>query len=829
MVVPPISSVPSDDAGFSVAQRTSPPRLKRGSWFCRLWPLFIVIGLPGFGYGQILKPVSTIQFFISPDEKADLHWKMPIPGAPDVLPCQVSGYDGAVIAGLEAKQSKGDVELTVNLPRGFYTVSFVKQNQVFGLVVLPKHGGEKDPFFGLDAALSIFRSMQVRADLVQVLDRIGVSIARERLLWGDIQPAKDVWDWDTKRHYEQTRDLYFQSKIGVLELFHASPAWMQTDKKSVFPEDLPAARRAWEQIAWRWGKYWQGLEVWNEADIPAGQGGPQAEQYLPIVKTVRYALQEAGCPTLIGGGVFAYLTRPYMDLAAENGLLESSDFISFHYYSDPLGLDGYVTEYRRYLKKFGKESMPLWLTECGSPWLGNGLARPTPENDRNTATNFSLLAIEAKACGIERYFPFVLVAYTEHGNRNFGMLDRQETPVRSMSAYAQAICALSHTSYIGDIELDDKTIRARAFARKDGEVVVAVEGAASGKSSIVFPFPIAGLQGIDGRQLTPAASGSQAITDGMIYASAKTEDIKPHLKTQTRAMDLTVMSKAPQEARQRVSPVILAPSVDSPDLTPSVRGYEVPEGKAELPVKVRAINLSSKACTIKLSIQGNAQKESDQFTQTTTIPPESFTEVSASIKTSAIAFDKEGRGILRITGQTDDGAKILQAALYFSTPLGLEQCLANRAYRFALPISDFTRWEKNASGPMEFSKSPDGNWSFHVVYGAGDKWGFPRFTVPQEVDPDRITGVVVRGRCTNPATVRLMTWPKGENTFSTTGYSIFKPDGKWHVAYVPLGDFLKPKGNEKPGRQIGRISIGISDRESRENMVEISDLLLVGE
>ncbi|XHR30653.1 MAG: hypothetical protein ACFUZC_08835 [Chthoniobacteraceae bacterium] len=806
-----------------------PPGTYRSIFFRHAVAMLAIVLFPGWMYGDVLRSTGASQFFVTPDEASVLHWKMAQPGDGETVPCVITGYDGKVVAELQAKQTKGDVELSVRLPRGFYTLSFIKQNQAFGLVVIPRHEGEKDRFFAIDAALSIFRPLPVRAELIHALDRMGVATARERMLWGDVQTSKETWDWVTKKQYEPTRQLYSESNIGVLELFHTSPAWMQADKKSVFPEDLAVSKKSWEQIASRWGKHWSGLEVWNEADIPAGQGGPQAEQYLPIIKTVRYALQSAGCSTPIGGGVFAYQTRPYMDLAAENGLLQISDFLSFHYYSDPQGLESYIAEYRRYLKDFGRESMPLWLTECGAPWLGNPNVRPNLENDQNTAASFAKLAIEAKACGIQRYFPFVLVAYAEYGNKNFGMLDRQETPVRSMAAYAQVIDALSHTEYVGDIEMPDKAIRARVFSRKDGSAVVVLEGGASGKTQAELPFPVSAIYGIDGRKLNWAKSGPQPIEDGVCFAFGRMQEIKPHLKTETRAMALARLGLAPEESRQKISPVILAPSANTREFTASIRGYEVPETAKELPVKVKVTNLSSKPEAIRVTIQGNAreQNESDRVVQNLTIPAESSTEISAAIKRSAVAFDSQGRGIVRFMGE--GVGKILPGALFFATPLGLEQCLGSHAYRFALPISDLTRWETNASGKLEWGASANGTWNFHVVYGPGDKWAFPKFTVPQEVDPDRITGVVVRARCLHPATVRLMTWPKGKTNLSTTGYSIIKTDGEWHVAYVALSDFLKPSGNEKPGRQIGKISVGVSDHENAENTLEISDLIFVGE
>lgn len=797
----------------------------------RIWLLIVVLLAPGLLQGQNMKPDCALQFIINSNEDSVLHWQVPAPTASADLACQVRDYNGNIIKELKAAQTGRNLSVSLNLNSGYYTVAFSQREEAFGLVVASKPRASRDQFFGMDAALSWLRPIVVRQDMIHVMERIGVSITRERLSWGDIQPQKEAWSWDSKREYERTRALYAADKIGVLEVFHDSPHWMQNGGKSVFPEDLPVAEKSWETIARRWGQYWQGIEVWNEADIMAGQGGPQAEQYVPIVKAVRYAFQEADCTAPVGGGVFAYLTRPYMDLAAENGLLQASDFISFHYYSEPLSLENYVSEYRHYLKTYGQESMPLWLTESGAPWLGGANNRPDTETGQKTALRFAELATEAKACGIARYFPFVLVAYTEHGNKNFGMLDRQGSPLPSLAAYAQVIEALSNAKYAGDIDLGDNRLHARVFKRDDGAAIIVVTSGNGGGASVQFPFPIVDVRGIDGRQLAVPLSGPVHVADGLIYVNSKFDDIGKYLKTDTLAMSLTAMSRGPQPVRQPMSPIVIVPSVKSDAFAATIRGYEVQEGMTEAPVQIRVINMSMKARVVRLMLRGNAenQEPSDEIHEEISVPPESYVDVAKSVGLAAMAFDKQGRGIVRITGETDGDGRILPAALFFARSLGLEESLRSYNYRFSLPITDFTRWTKNGSGPMSFVKSVDGNWSFSVVYGPGDKWGFPKFNIPQEVDLERIAGVVVRGRCVSPATVRLMTWPKGTgNGFSTTGYSIFKADGKWHVAYIPLADFLKAKGNGKLGRQMGQISIGISDRESKENTVEVSDLVLVG-
>lgn len=785
----------------------------------------LAMGIPVSGFCQMLKPINSAQFIVAPDEKTVLRWKAARPPGKGPIPCTIENYDGALVAKLEAQADGEGVSLPVELARGFYTITFVQQNQIFGVVSTPRPQPERDAFFAIDAALSVLRSVDQRQDLIEVVARIGVASGRERLLWSEIQPSKDTWDWQAKRSFEKTRELYAEAGLGVLELFHDAPSWLLDGKKGDFPKDLPAAARSWRQIAERWGKYWSALEVWNEADIPAGQGGPQAEQYVPIVKAVTYALRSSGSKVLLGGGVFAYLTRPYMDLAAENGLLSTSDFLSFHYYSEPFGLESYVAEYRGYLAEFGHPHMPLWLTECGSPWIGEANTRPSRANDRKTALRFGELAVEARSSGIEQYFPFVLVAYTEHKTKNFGMLDRQGTPVRSLAAYAQAIAALSHGKYIGDIALGEG-FRTRVFSKGGDLATLVVMRRDGAEASAAVPFAISDLRGVDGRSLHVSESGPQRIPDGMAYITAKLSDVTPHLDTATRAMELTRLAQAPAAPAQPPSPIILAPSIASADLAASIRGYEVPEKLSAVDIKVRVSNLSSETATVTVKFQTAGSPAASPAA----IAPESSIEISQSIPVSDMSFDKEGRAIIRMQGELPDGRSTLPAAIALSRSLGLQESLQTHAYKFALPITDLTRWKNNASGPISISKTPEGNLGYTVQYGsAGEKWAFPQFTVPQEADLDRVTGIVVRGRCKNPATVRVMTWPGEGNSFSTTGYSVFKADGEWHVAHVPLDSFLKPDGVQKLGRQIRLISLGVSAHEGAGNEIEISDLVLVGD
>jgi hypothetical protein len=165
--------------------------------------------------------------------------------------------------------------------------------------------------------------------------------------------------------------------------------------------------------------------------------------------------------------------------------------------------------------------------------------------------------------------------------------------------------------------------------------------------------------------------------------------------------------------------------------------------------------------------------------------------------------------------------------LNFILQRGLQEQLAGRAYRFALPIAELNRWKDNSAGKGTFSRLEGGGWAYDVAFTGGDRWAYPRFTPPQEAEPDKATALLLRARCVSPGTVRIMTWDRqGKNSY--TAFPVIKADGEWHVALVPLESFLMPKPGEKIGRQIAEISVGLNS-DTDTNRLEVSDLYLLGD
>jgi len=275
-----------------------------------------------------LRPANVEGFFVAPDEPARLRWRGE-PAGP--VGYTIRDYWGkAVAAGRAKAAADGTVEVTVKLHQGFYDIELAAAKQRFGVVALPALRGEADPFFCIDAAMSwLVTADDVREGLVRVLRRSGIGMSRERLSWGQISPAAGRWDFQTPRRYERLRKAHARHGVEVLEMFHDAPGHLGHVGK--YPADLPAATRAWETIIGRLRGTWGALEVWNEPDIFFGANLP-ADQYVPLVRAVAWALARSRGDTPLVGGVFAHHNRRYLDSAADNGMLACLDAASFHTY-----------------------------------------------------------------------------------------------------------------------------------------------------------------------------------------------------------------------------------------------------------------------------------------------------------------------------------------------------------------------------------------------------------------------------------------------------------------------------------------------------------------
>lgn len=782
------------------------------------------------------RPVTLTQFFVTPDAPTTLVWTSGKGSTTGEVECRLTDYWGKPVsaAGPATQEVDGTLRLPVRLQPGFYEISFPQSGAHFGVMAAPAHAGEADPFFGMDSVLSWLELRPtVREQFVQILKRCGIAISRERTGWGHINPAPDKWEWNAVDQYETLRQAYARQGVPILEMFHHSPRWARSSTPTLpYPENLVTAAQCWNTVAARWRQYWAGLEIWNEPEGSAC-GNWSAEQYIPTIKALAYGFAQAKYDFPIGGGSFmGEDPGDYHNTCALNGMLEQVDFVSFHTYHGAADIERHVGRYRQWLKSWGKEAMPLWITESGESWPV-GTDRAVQADDARSAVQIAMKAVEARACGVARYFPFDLPFYVE-GPRNFGMMGRDGSPLRSMAAYAQCVAMLSGKTYVGDLKVASPARRARVFSDGgDGRVAVIYTGMPESSASIRLDAAVDLIEGADGRVLERRADGSIPVPDGMVYLHGKAAAFAGLLETNTQAARLLAISQQPAPRRAAPSPLVMqfipegVPALHGPD------GYLLQASAAgALPIRVRAWNLSSEplAASLSLELPGKQQRLS---AAAVTIPPRQSAEVNWTVDARESLDIEEFRHV-SVSGAAG-AAGDARLAIPLRLEGTLEQYMERRPVRTRVGIDDLSKWEKNIAphGQMSFASAGEGQWRMELSFSQKtDEWVYPKFRMPK-LAAGTVRGVLLRARAAEAGGVRLMVFKGGAGTYWTS-QPIIPADGKWHAAWIPVEKFDPLSDINNVGSMeladADQLSIGMHNQSpTNANVLEVSDFYLVGE
>jgi hypothetical protein len=785
-----------------------------------------------------LRPVSPDQFFIPSDRPAVLQWTSVPSEGPATIPCEITDYGGRKVADAESEvNEKGVAQVRITLPPGYYEIEFPRHGQRFGIVVAPEHRGSLDPFFCVDSALSWLEGRaDVRTALARILKRSGIGMSRERLTWGAVQPTRDRWDWQTPQRFEELRQAYSSAGLKVLEMSHDAPAWMGRAAGGPYPADLVAAGRSWAAIGRRWQPCWGAMEIWNEPDIFFG-GNLPGDQYAPVVNAIASACRQAGLAVPIVAGVFTDgCPDAFRRSCAENGLLDHVDAVSFHTYRTALTVEEMVVLYRAWLSAYGREAMPLWITESGRPWP-RGPERPPADKDAVSALDITMKAIEAKACGIAAFFPFVYVYYEENKN-NFGMMGKEVTPLRSMAAYVQTVRVLSGRPYLGDLPCGDPAVRrARVFGGQEHAVVVLYTDKASPETSIKLDVTVRRLEGIDGRVLHQAEDRKIPIPDGLTYAWVDPAQIAGKLRSDTTAGRLYAVSRKPAPKPAESSPIVLQYLFDPKSAVASNTGYQIGADEAgPFPVRVRVHNLSDRKEQVGLKLTYTTAQAPINAgpDQTLTVDPLGNGDVNWGVDVQKLGRESDSC-TLTVRAERGAAGRISPLSIRVVPESSVQDQLARFTARTQLPIGRLGAWRENVSpnGRMTMTVTPQGHWRVEARFEAGDAWIYPKLRLPEGADLTRTDHVLLRARCEKPASVRLILWETGGAGYLSER-PIIRADGRWHTVVVRLRDCTPmeshPDQNGKLDLDLGQvreISIGMNS-EGRENSLEISEAWLVG-
>ncbi len=522
-------------------------------------------------------------------------------------------------------------------------------------------------------------------------------------------------------------------------------------------------------------------------------------------------------------------------MPAQSRLLDRVDVISFHTYGHAAEMESLVGKYRGWLREHDAGSMPLWITECGRPWK-KGPERPPLEEDAVSALDITMKGVEARACGIARYFPFVYPYFEENAN-NFGMMDRRATPLRSVAAYAQMIRALGRQAYMGDLKQDAPgLVRARLFGDDRQAIAVLYTSRPDPLAVLKLDLPATRIEGIDGRPLKPAAPDTIPIPDGLTYVWLDRAKLGDRLQADTPARRLH--ADTAKTHKRTSSPIVLRYQFDPARVQPSAKGYRL-KGTAPagtMPFVVRAFNLSGQPVSVHLvlNVEGGETPAIGPPADLT-IRAQSHADATWTVDPAGL-LSKKGRATLIVSASDSSGLRDRTAVVLEGEP-DLKQILGQHPQATRLPIQDRKRWSPNISGhgQMTMDSTAEASWRLNVQQvEAIDRWVYPNFQLPDDVHLVHARGLIVRVRCDRGAQVRVFLWEGNSGVGYITADPIIPPDGQWHVAVLNFADLIPSSANAPdPNHRLDldtvrRLSIGMNQRQD-ENTLEVSDLYVLGE
>ncbi len=638
---------------------------------------------------------------------------------------QLYDYAGKEIATGEVAIKNGRFELPVPVKEGFYEYRLPLFNLTAGMVALPPFAGERDDFFAIDAAMSVFpvyKDVRLAEAYLAILKHAGIGHVRERLIWREVEKeAQGNFRFDVYNS-DGLRKLAAKYDQKVLDVFHDAPLWSgatharQAAGFYPFPRDLVRTAASWAAIGERWSPYWDGLEIWNEPEIAFGATLP-GDQVGALQRAISYEFAARNIPTPVISGVFtgSVVNDRMMRLYLGNGLLADADRFSFHCYASAGRMQRLVADFRHALRGDAKANIPFLITECGMPWPV-GTPRAGLNEDLDSGMHIAMKAVEAKANGVAMYYPFILQFYEEHA-KNFGMMDKFHTPMRSLAAYFQTVRLLSGYRYAGDLPAVAGGQLSRVFAKGNSALLVVYTG--NQRTAVTLPqLPLEAL-GADGRKLAPAREYLER--DGMLYFRFGLAALKPHLKSDTEAMRLLELAESWKPQPRLAKPVVPQYDFDRPSTTWTLYGYMYNDpAQALFPVVYN--NLSGAPLTVKPELTlPPGVKLLEAPPATLTLPPKSRTEIRFSLDLSGgyakapeldiVLRDQAGNADQLLIGVRNWNLEVAEAAA------GLNSA---RPQNFAAVPADWIRldsperWKKwegghlpNIRAAFQFSYSPD--------------------------------------------------------------------------------------------------------------------------
>lgn len=684
---------------------------------------------------------APLAFCASPGEKKQYLFSVD-ESIPENTLCnwQLTGFTGKkVLKKGSVPVKNGKLAVSFALPTGFYEITFPAYSHTAGISVLPAPPEKNDPFFAIEGILETMPKERY-THLLELLLKNNI---RHNRNWTNFQTIteKVPYDRNFDSFYEYSKSLPVKSVFAFTD-FPDRMQGLDTGKRKSLPGDMVKMAESLSAMLHARKDSIDAFQVLNEYDavsIPA-------DANIPPLKAGAWAARNLD-GIYLATAAFCRGASASFSKSLELDMLEFADIFTFHTYDSAEELGSLILSYRNAMRRHPKGAMPIWITESGRQWNAmNGdltCLRPDAGKDQESALWISAKAMEAKACGIARYYPFVLPFFKQQ-TENFGLMDYFSTPLRSLHVYLFTARMLNNKVYCGDwndpaVFADDligkkgytkdwyknrrKLLRARMF--KDSKECVLVlytnrYGARKHPVIDVSALPPGKVFAPDGSEIA-VKDGKISIYGGMaFYCFDAARLTKNMLNTDTGAMKMLQEARCYTPVKRSSTPVFFRYALSEQRKHQkkfSPAGYDIPKDGT---LHFIATNLSDTEQQIALQIKlsGNARLLSAVPGEMTLAPHSekrfSFRIASSSARTKVAVSDK-------------------------NNPLAgscIELLNINAARNEELDYTDINRWKQNANGPQTFSVDRKNRalrvkTDFTRKKQPGDHWTFPEYHFDQ--------------------------------------------------------------------------------------------------
>ena len=734
---------------------------------------------------QTYVPQNVGEFYPEPGKTARLTVKAGEGAAlPESLSYSLLDYSGKNVGSGMFKRKGETLETSLSLNRGFYELDLGKQR--IGLSVLEPSSRVPDRFFALETLLNYDSPEKIR-QMMAVLKKAGIATIREYHHWN--QEEKEPGKWDVRR--EKLYPLAREFGIEVTSFLGAPPRWtgafIDTDKRNAafqpYPRELFKVGDSIRSMIERRRPALGSFQIGNEPDLQFFPG----DSSIPLLAASSWFMRDSGIPLVLAAFSGASeqrnpaVMRPYF----ESGLLDYGDVFAFHSYHSPETMIELVRFYRGWMKEYRKGGMPIWITECGKAWSRGivpkrtygppyGRERAPVNEDKLSALWIVMKGVEAKAAGIERFFPFCLRFFAE-GVNNFGMTDFRGTPHRSLHAYFNSVLILSGKEYVGDLKKKPAPVKAaRVFSNGADSVIVLYTGTVEPRWISTEGIPFTEAFAIDGTPIKAEAGGNLKADGGLCYLLVPSEKLAGLVNPDTEHMKYWKLAKSYKPEARKISPVVFLFEQRKCANRTATSYLDCPEK-----LDFQMFNFSGKPQTVEpeLSFYNNGKLVRTECPGRIVLPPVSATPLtvprgSNAAELSVILKDRAGSG----------------------NPLSMTFLNGNSMKPAALELNDAVRWRPNSNGRMRISAVPEENAiRFRTEWEKGGGWVYPEYVL---TDKENLSGAVgiafeIKAKQGNGGKRYLHVQVHlAEKSGNWKGFSFPAPSEEWQKrsVYFPQGD-----------------------------------------